>query len=124
MKRARSSTSPRARKGSAQSSQLYCSEGEDGGPGGAEHLSGGARNITVGILEPGESYGDRVNQLDLRVAKILRFGRTRTNVGIDIYNALNGNVPLQLNNAFGVAWQRPNEILLARFVKLNVQFDF
>jgi hypothetical protein len=87
-------------------------------------LSGGARNITVNILEPGTLYGERVNQLDLRVAKIVRFGRTRTNVGIDIYNAFNGNAPLQLNNAFGAAWQRPNEILLARFVKLNVQFDF
>jgi hypothetical protein len=68
-------------------------------------------------------YSDRINQLDLRVAKILRFGRNRTNVGIDIYNAFNGSTPLALNNAFG-AWQQPNEILLARFVKLNVQFDF
>jgi len=30
---------------------------------------------------------------------------------------------VSLNNAFG-AWQQPNEILLARFVKLNLQFDF
>jgi hypothetical protein len=44
-------------------------------------------------------------------------------VGVDIFNALNGSTPLSLNNAFG-AWQQPNEILLARFVKLNVQFDF
>jgi hypothetical protein len=86
-------------------------------------LSGGARNITVNILEPGSIYGERVNQLDLRVAKILRFGRTRLNAGIDIYNAFNSSAPLTVNNAFG-AWQQPTEILLARFVKLNIQMDF
>jgi hypothetical protein len=44
-------------------------------------------------------------------------------VGVDIYNALNGSSAVSLNNAFG-AWLQPNEILLARFFKLNVQFDF
>ena len=87
-------------------------------------LSAGAnQNLSFNIVEPGSLYGARINQLDLRVAKILRFGRNRTNVGVDIYNALNGSTAVSLNNAFG-AWQQPNEILLARFVKLNVQFDF
>ena len=45
------------------------------------------------------------------------------NVGIDLYNALNSSAVLALNNSFG-AWQQPNEILLARFVKLNFQIDF
>ncbi len=40
-------------------------------------LSGGAANVTVNLVEPGALYGDRINQLDFRVAKILRFGRTR-----------------------------------------------
>jgi len=44
-------------------------------------------------------------------------------VGVDIYNALNGSSPTSLNNAFGT-WQQPTEVVLARFVKLNVQFDF
>ncbi len=44
------------------------------------------QTITVNLIEPGTLYGDRVNQFDLRFAKILRFGRTRTNVGFDIYN--------------------------------------
>ena len=48
---------------------------------------------------------------------------TKMNAGVDIYNALNTNAPLTLNNAFG-RWQQPTSILLARFVKLNLQMDF
>jgi hypothetical protein len=42
--------------------------------------------VTVNLIQPGTLYGDRVNEIDLRIAKILRVGRTRTNVGLDIYN--------------------------------------
>jgi hypothetical protein len=64
-----------------------------------------------------------LNQFDLRVAKVLRLGRTRTNLNVDLFNALNSNAVLQENIAFG-QWRQPSEILLARYVKLGVQFDF
>jgi hypothetical protein len=86
-------------------------------------LSGNAANVTVNLVEPGTMYGDRLNQLDLRFSKIVRYGRTQTRFNIDIYNALNSNAVLTLNNNFG-AWQQPTVILLARFAKLGVQFDF
>jgi len=38
--------------------------------------------------------------VDLRLAKILKFGRTRTNVGFDIYNAMNWSPVLSYNQAF------------------------
>jgi hypothetical protein len=75
------------------------------------------------ILEPGTMHGERLNQFDLRVAKVLRFGRTRTNLNVDLFNAFNSNAVLQENSAFG-QWRQPSEILLARYVKLGVQFDF
>jgi hypothetical protein len=52
-------------------------------------LSGGATNVQVNLVTPNASgtlYGDRVNQLDLRVGKVLRFGRARTAVNLDLYN--------------------------------------
>ena len=91
-------------------------------PSLGRNLSGGT-NVTVSIVEPGTLYGDRANQLDIRVAKILRFGGTRANVGFDVYNAFNSSAVLLQNNSFG-AWQQPTSILLARFVKFNVQLDF
>src|SRR4030095_13578597 len=40
-------------------------------------------NVTVTLIPPGTVYGARQNNLDLRIAKILRFSRTRTQVGMD-----------------------------------------
>ena len=56
--------------------------------------------MTVNLIEPGTLYGDRVNEIDFRFAKILRFGRTRTNVGFDIYNILNSAPVLTYNQTF------------------------
>ena len=83
-------------------------------------------NITVNLIEPGTLYGDRVNELDLRVAKIVRVGRTRTNVGFDIYNLLNANPAVVYNAAYSAAlpFPRPQSVLTPRFAKFSVQVDF
>jgi len=86
-------------------------------------LSGGGANVTVNIVKPGTLYGERLNQLDLRFAKILRFGTRRTSLNLDLYNALNGNAVLQLSNTFG-NWQQPQGILVGRSMKMSVQYDF
>jgi hypothetical protein len=85
--------------------------------------------ITVNLIEPGTLWGDRVNQFDLRFAKILRFGRTRTNVGFDVYNVTNAAPVLTYNQTFVLnqavsTWLRPNSVLQARFVKFSAQIDF
>jgi len=67
-------------------------------------------NTSVNLLLPGDVYGDRVNQFDVRLAKILRFGRTKTLVGVDLYNLLNANPGLSYNETFtgtGQTWLRP-----------------
>ena len=89
-------------------------------------LSGGVRNATVNLIEPGSMYGDRLNVLDMRFAKVLRFGGTRTNVGFDVYNILNRNPVIANNFTFvhGGTWLRPNSILSARFVKFSAIVDF
>ena len=92
-------------------------------PSLGRNLSGGAANLPVMIVEPGTLYGERLNQVDLRVGKILRFGRTKTSLNFDLYNLFNVNTVLTVNNAFAT-WQRPTSILLARFAKIGVQFDF
>ena len=93
-------------------------------PSLGRNLSGGKRNVRVNLIEPGTSQGERIHQVDLRFAKVLTFGRTRTNVGVDLYNALNVNTPIRYNETYGSRWLQPREIMPARFIKLSMQIDF
>ncbi len=84
------------------------------------------------IVDPGELYVERLNQLDLRLSKLLRFGRTRTMINFDFYNVMNANSVLSENFAYssvtpgpGVSgWRSPTSILLPRLFKFSAQFDF
>jgi hypothetical protein len=84
--------------------------------------SGGTKPVN---LLPGstDQYLERVNQLDLRFAKVLRYGRTRTNVSLDVYNATNTDTITALNTTYASLW-RPTNLLQARYVKVSAQFDF
>jgi hypothetical protein len=87
-------------------------------------LSGNAANVSVNLVEPGTLYGDRSNQFDLRFAKVLSYGRTRANIGVDLYNALNANPITSYNQTFGANWLRPQAIMPARFLKFSLQLDW
>jgi hypothetical protein len=93
-------------------------------PSLGRNLSSG--NVTVNLVEPGTLYGARINNIDMRVAKILRFRGTRAQVGVDIYNLLNNDAVTLYNNAYSPtgAWLTPTAILPARYVRFNMQLDF
>ena len=88
--------------------------------------AGDPANITINLIEPGTLYGNRVNQLDFRAAKILTFGSTKTMVGVDLFNALNSGAILTYNNNFvpGGTWLQPISILSGRMVKFSAEFTF
>jgi hypothetical protein len=86
-------------------------------------LSGNAANVTVNVVEPNTIFGERLTELDLRFSKIVRVGRTRSTLNLDLYNALNGNAVRTLSTTYA-SWQRPTGILDARLFKISAQFDF
>jgi hypothetical protein len=86
-------------------------------------LANNATQVIVNLTPPGSLYGDRLNQLDLRIGKVIRAGRTRTVASLDLYNALNGNPILTQSNTYA-NWQAPQSVLTARFAKVSLQFDF
>jgi hypothetical protein len=82
-------------------------------------------NVTVNLVEPGTLYGARQNNIDLRVAKILRFGRTRAQFGVDVYNLLNSDVVTGYNNGYSAtSWLTPTSITPARYARLNLELNF
>ena len=95
-------------------------------PSLGRNLSGNAPNVTVNLIEPHTLLGDRVNEMDIRVGKILRFGGSRVNVGLDVYNLLNSAAVLSYNQAFipNGRWLTPTSVMTARFAKVSAQIDF
>jgi hypothetical protein len=98
-------------------------------------LSGGAGNVQVNLLQsnavaetPGTAtagaiYGDRVNQVDLRVGKIVRFGQRRAALNLDLYNVFNSNAVLIESTAYRT-FRAPQFVMTPRFVKISAQLDF
>jgi len=88
----------------------------------------GAPFRNYNIVTAGEVYIERLNQIDFRVAKLLRFGGTKTSINFDFYNILNSNSVLTENATFvlapSAAWRTPQSILLPRLFKISAQFDF
>jgi hypothetical protein len=91
------------------------------------NLSGSAANINLQLLPPQAYYsGDRINQVDFRVSKILRMHGKRLQASLDLFNALNDNTTLTVNQTYipTGTWEIPTRILPARLVKVTGQIDF
>jgi hypothetical protein len=92
-------------------------------------LRAGVTTETVNVLLPGELYGDRVNNIDMRIAKVVRVKGTRANIGVDLYNLTNSNTPTTFEATYDAAtggprWFQPTAVVQPRFVRFNVQVDF
>ena len=95
-------------------------------PSLGRNLSNSAPSATINLIEPGTLYGDRVNEIDVRFAKIIRVMGTRTNIGVDVYNIINSSAVLTYNQNFipGGSWLTPNSVLQPRFLKIGATIDF
>ena len=84
-----------------------------------------AGNVTVNLIAPATYYAPRRTNMDFRVAKILRYGRTRTQIGLDVYNLTNTDVVTTFNQTYtATSWLTPTAIQPARYIKVSAQFDF
>jgi hypothetical protein len=97
-----------------------------GGPQPLGRPLTGASVIRVNLVPPATLWGARQNNVDMRIAKILRFGTTRTQVGVDIFNLLNADTVTNYNYGFvpGGSWLTPTTITPARYARIGVQVDF
>jgi hypothetical protein len=78
----------------------------------------------VNLIYPGTLYGDRLNQIDLRLTKIVNVGRGRVDLNVDFYNAFNSDAVIAEIGAFGPVWRRPLTVIQPRFVKFAARWDF
>jgi hypothetical protein len=89
-----------------------------------------AQTTTVNLLAPSELYPlTRRTEVDMRFAKILRFGGSRLDVGIDVYNLFNSNATTTYLQTFlysngGATWLDPTAILGPRLARVNATLTF
>ncbi len=89
-----------------------------------------AQNTTVNLLAPSELYPlDRRTEIDIRLAKILRFGGSRLDVGVDLYNLFNANTTTTYQQTYlytnsGATWLDPTAILAPRLLRFNATLSF
>ena len=85
---------------------------------------------TINILTPDALYPlERRTQLDMRFAKIFRVGRSRYDVGVDLYNMLNSNATTGFEETYellsnGEEWLKPESIMAPRIARFNVTVTF
>ena len=69
-------------------------------------------------------YDERINQLDLRLSRIFRFGQLRLQGLAELYNVLNIRPAQGITTTYGPAWLLPSAILGGRVFKFGVQIDY
>jgi hypothetical protein len=89
-----------------------------------------AQTTTVNLLKAGDLYTlERISLLDMRFAKIVRFGGKRLDVGMDLYNLFNSNVATAYQQTYeyatnGASWLNPTAIAAPRLARFNVTLNF
>ena len=88
----------------------------------------GRSSASINIVEPGTLFGERLQQLDFRVARTFRTeGGVSIRAMFDLYNALNTNTLVVLSTSYGTdgsRWLAPRGVLPPRLMKLGVSVDF
>jgi Carboxypeptidase regulatory-like domain len=101
---------------------------DQGGLGRAPFVTTGT-TTNHSIIAPESSYYQRINQLDLRIGKILRYNRYRANVSLDLYNIFNKSTITNAgftysSNAAANTWLAPSAVIAPRLLKVSATFDF
>jgi len=82
-------------------------------------------NVTVELLPPNLLFEPRLQQLDVRVSRIIRLGATRRmRADLDVYNVFNASNILSMNTTYGAGWQDVRQILGGRLLRVGGQFEF
>jgi hypothetical protein len=95
---------------------------------GRTFSAGAAGQKTVNAIVPNTVFGDRLNQLDIRFAKIFKIGNSTLDADFDLYNAFNSDAALTYTNSYsgtnGGAWLKPTAAVQGRIFKAGVRWDF
>ena len=81
--------------------------------------------VALNVVTPGTAFGDRLNQLDLRIARVIDFGLGgNVRASFDVYNLLNANAVSREQQSLGPTYLMPIGLQPGRLIKLSFQYNF
>jgi hypothetical protein len=87
-----------------------------------------AANLNIPLVAPGTEYAERVNQLDLSLAKWFQLGRVRLQGQLDMFNALNRGDVLSVRstglNFLTPSYMQPQSVLQGRIIRIATQLKW
>jgi len=86
-------------------------------------------NTSVNLIVPGQVYGPRITQVDMRFAKVLKFRGRKADIGVDLYNLFNTSSATTFIETYdfatnGATYMQPNAIVPPRFARINLTVNF
>ena len=83
-------------------------------------------SLSVPLVAPQTEFGDRINQLDLNVAKTIKVGRASIQPKIDFFNLLNRSSVYAVRslNYTTAAYYQPSSILVGRVFQIGAIVKF
>ena len=95
-------------------------------PGGLVIPNMTAANLFVPLVAPGTEFAERVNQLDVSLAKWFQIGTTRLQGQFDMFNALNRSAVLSVRslNYTTPSYLQPSSVLQGRIIRFAAQLRF
>ena len=79
----------------------------------------------VPLINPGENFEARRNQLDLRFTKMFRLAnQLRLQANFDLYNVGNSGALLTTNGTFGPLWRNPLNTVNGRLMQVSGRLTF
>jgi hypothetical protein len=80
--------------------------------------------VTVSLVPPGEKQLPRWSQVDMRLGKVFRVGGKSVSANLDGFNLLNSSAYFGVNQSFGVALDRPTDIIQGRVFRVSTNIKF
>jgi hypothetical protein len=83
----------------------------------------GQSSLTVNLVDGDTVYTERINQLDLRAAKTVRYGRLSITPSLEIFNVNNSDAIISYvsTSILNPSYLKPNSIMQGRMIGVNVQ---
>lgn len=81
-------------------------------------------NVTIDLIPPNSVFADRLQQLDVRLTRIFRFGTVKLQGNVDVYNVFNASNVLNITTRYGTNWLNVLQVMGGRLVKFSARLDF